>query len=113
MTTAYTIGAFRTLSTFAGTLPSDHEFNLASHLKGFEEKCLIINKFVLEKINLALQVYEEEDWHDKDIIYERLLEYQTIFQELTEEPTRDYATVFQDQTEKDDPDETDDDSVTA
>ena len=112
MTTAYTIGAFRTLSTFVGTLPSDHDSNLAGLLKEFEGKCLIINKFVLETINLALQVHEEER-HDKDTVYEKLLDYQMIFQELTEEPSPDYPTVFQDQTEKDDPDETDDDSVTA
>ena len=87
MSTTYTIGAFRTLTQFAATLPADHEFNVAGHMKEFEEKYNIMNKYVLEKINLALQVYEDEDWKSKDLVYESLVEYQTVFQEVTEEPT--------------------------
>ena len=85
--TAYIIGAFRMLSKFAATLPADHEFNVGGHLKEFEEKYNIMNKFVLEKINLALQVYEDEDWKSKGHVYESLTEYQGLFQEVTEEPT--------------------------
>ena len=86
MTTFYTY-TFRTLSQFAATLPADHEFNVAGHMKEFEEKYNIMNKYVLEKINLALQVYEDEDWKSKGHVYESLTEYQGLFQEVTEEPT--------------------------
>ena len=74
------------LSLFVESLPCDHPYRLAEEARRLDKKRwdrkIPIENTVLERINVALRVYEEEGKNKDDQIFDQLIFYQRLYKEL-------------------------------